>query len=49
MLQLRDIHMGEISQLKPESGVIFKKSLSIGLQKSGFEKKSQFLSQSIWS
>ena len=39
MLQLRDIQMGEISQLKPESGVIFKKSLSIGLQKSGFEKK----------
>ena len=32
--------MGENSQLKPESGVILKKSLSISLQKSGFEKKS---------
>ena len=32
--------MGENSQLKPESCVILKKSLSISLQKSGFEKKS---------
>ena len=37
MLQLRDIHMSENFQPKPESDVI-SKSLSIGLKKSGFEK-----------
>ena len=38
MLQLIDIHMGENSQPKPESDVIFKKSLSIGLKKSSLKK-----------
>ena len=38
MLQLIDIHMGENSQPKPESDVIFKKSLSIGLTKFSLEK-----------
>ena len=33
--------MGENSQPNPESDVIFKKSLSIGLKKFSLQKKSQ--------
>ena len=38
MLQIWDIHMGEKSQPKPESDVLFKKKSQFRSQKSGFEK-----------
>ena len=37
MLQLRDIHVGENSQPKPESDVMLEKSHSIGLKKIGLK------------